>query len=163
MSEHERLRVIATRWAKTLKYRNGSRYGFGCSVIASECVTSAGDIPDVIGWRMGYSYLIECKASRSDFFADRNKPQRNNGTGMGNYRYYFTPKGLIAAEELPDGWGMIEVEGKESQVSVECKMRQIDAIGHCDEKRILLSLIRRIKQREFLILQDERESVANED
>jgi hypothetical protein len=153
---HEELRVIAMRYAKKLEWKEHRSVGFGCGVIASEVTTAANDIPDVIGWRSGWSYLIECKASRSDFFADRKKPQRNNGTGMGNFRYFMVPSGLIKPEELPAEWGLLEVEGRSVTETVRCKLRDLDTAAEREEKRVLLSLIRRIKAREFLILQDER-------
>ena len=38
------------------------------------------------------------------------KPHRKNPVmGMGNYRYFLCPKGLIDISELPDKWGLIEV------------------------------------------------------
>lgn len=104
---HEELRIAAIAFARRNKYdyRRPEMNGLGLGVIASETVTAAMDIPDVIGWRGGVSCLIECKASRADFFADAKKPQRSNGTGMGEYRYFFTPKELIARDELPSDWG----------------------------------------------------------
>jgi hypothetical protein len=70
-----------------------------------------GELPDVIGFKMRHSDLIECKVSRSDFLADKRKSFRNeqSGKGMGDYRYYCCPKGLISTEELPDGWGLLYV------------------------------------------------------
>lgn len=53
--------------------------------------------------------MIEVKVTRSDFLADRKKPHRQGGKGMGSWRYYMAPEGLISVGELPDGWGLIEV------------------------------------------------------
>lgn len=70
--------------------------------------------PDAIGWTVGgVSTLVECKRSRGDFLADSVKPHRvHPQLGIGQYRYYLTPTGLISVEELPAGWGLLEVRGQ---------------------------------------------------
>ncbi len=80
-----------------------------CDVVLTE--QSAGDeVPDAIGWKDGCSIIVECKISRSDFFADSGKPWRGDaGSGMGLLRYFLVPHGLIAAAELPAGWGLLEL------------------------------------------------------
>ena len=45
----------------------------GCSFCLTELTTSAGEIPDAIGWKNGRSILIECKATRADFLSDKKK------------------------------------------------------------------------------------------
>lgn len=94
------------------------------------------EIPDAIGWlRSGVSLLIECKASRGDFLSDASKPSRSSRPGakaglrtdpgpgslgpafdpppktqgLGAYRFYLTPRGLVQPEELPKGWGLLEL------------------------------------------------------
>jgi len=109
--------------------------------------------------------MIECKVSRSDFFADAKKPQRLAGTGIGERRYFMTPVGLVKPSELPEEWGLIEIDGRSASVVVECPKRTIDLSGHVAEKRLLLSTISRIRTREFLMIQriegvDEEEAVA---
>jgi hypothetical protein len=54
--------------------------------------------------------LVEVKVSKSDFLADRQKPHRAEpNRGVGKYRYYMAPAGLIKVDELPNRWGLIEV------------------------------------------------------
>lgn len=87
----------------------------GCVIILTEIgAAQAEEQPDVIGWDAhGQSILIECKASRADFLADRKKLFRiHPDMGMGVKRFYLTPPGIIAKEEVPDGWGLMEVQGK---------------------------------------------------
>ncbi|GBQ90079.1 hypothetical protein GCM10007866_16160 [Gluconobacter albidus] len=72
-----------------------------------------GESPDAIGYRVsdminGGSTIVECKVSRSDFLADRKKPHRQTG-GMGKWRYFMCPEGLISPDELPDKWGLLHV------------------------------------------------------
>ncbi|OZI09161.1 hypothetical protein BWI93_05290 [Siphonobacter sp. BAB-5385] len=69
------------------------------------------ECPDVLGFRSDNCVVIECKVSRSDFLADRKKKHRQQG-GMGRYRIFCVPKGLIKAEELPERWLLLEVTDK---------------------------------------------------
>jgi hypothetical protein len=99
---HDELVRIAARWLRNTE---------SCSVVISEMHSQAEE-PDAIGWRARFSVLIECKASHRDFIRDRQKLSRIEGGtyGMGFYRYYMAPEGLISKEELPPGWGLLEVD-----------------------------------------------------
>ncbi|MEQ6438152.1 adenylosuccinate synthase [Comamonas sp. w2-DMI] len=102
------------KWLK----RPQSRGGHGCQVAVDECSTGkTGEIPDALGFcfygqavRDG-TVMVECKTSRADFFADKAKQHRHTG-GVGNWRYYMAPAGLIQVDELPDKWGLIEVNAR---------------------------------------------------
>lgn len=84
-----------------------------CFVLAEFAPGTCREIPDAIGWNpRGVSILIECKASRSDFLADKLKPSRYPSEGMGQLRYYLAPSGLLAPEDMPETWGLLEVNGR---------------------------------------------------
>jgi hypothetical protein len=108
---HRELCNLAVNWLK----RPASRTGPGCQVAFSESKSDwCGEIPDAIGFRAGvhneFSVVIEVKTSRSDFLVDKKKPHRlAPETGMGKYRYFMAPEGLLSLEELPERWGLIEV------------------------------------------------------
>lgn len=74
-----------------------------------------GEIPDAIGWHRGWSCVVECKATRNDFLADRNKPARRrvaqDGGGLGAERYFLTNPGVASIDELPDGWRLLVLKG----------------------------------------------------
>ena len=75
--------------------------------------TSTGEQPDCLGFRSGLSCLIECKTSRSDFLVDQKKKFRlDPSLGLGDWRFFLTPQGLISVDELPKGWGLLETDGK---------------------------------------------------
>lgn len=97
---HSQLVKIAENWL-------GSR----CGVILPEYNAGMREIPDVIGFtKNGVSILVECKASRSDFLSDKNKLFRKKPhLGMGQYRLYCAPTGVIKVEDLPKKWGLITV------------------------------------------------------
>jgi len=81
-----------------------------CNIVLPEFFTHNAELPDVLGFKNEYSTVIEVKISRSDFFADRKKLFRiKPEKGMGDYRYYCCPKGLIKKEEVPEGWGLLYV------------------------------------------------------
>ena len=127
-----------------------------CSIVASELVTSANDTPDAIGWNaVGRSILIECKSNRSDFYQDRFKPYRQDGAGLGNQRYFLSPTGIIPKEKVPEGWGLLECDGNRIDCTIKAPTRELSAVDQSNEKLILMSLIRRINKREFLIIQQE--------
>lgn len=88
--------------------------GQNCGFAFKELRAAGNEVPDVIGFKAGKSILIECKTSRSDFLVDKKKLHRVHGhMGMGDYRFFLCPKGMIAKEELPEKWGLIyENKGK---------------------------------------------------
>jgi hypothetical protein len=112
--------------------------------------------PDAIGWNAhGASILIECKSNKPDFLQDKYKTYRRDGAGLGNQRYFLTPKGLVKPTEVPEGWGLLEVEGDRIDCVVRSPVRVLSSSEQCNEKLILMSLVRRIKKREFLIIRQE--------
>ncbi|UFD98144.1 hypothetical protein [Vibrio phage BX-1] len=70
-------------------------------------------IPDVLIYRQTCTIELEIKVNRADFLADQKKPHRMDPSkGVGDYRFYVAPKGMIKVEELPEHWGLLEVSGK---------------------------------------------------
>ena len=102
---HSRLVDEAVRWLRA--YR--------CGVVLSEQSCSSGETPDAIGWkRRNHSVVVECKISRADFLADAAKPWRTVCDGaLGCERFYLAPAGMILTKELPSGWGLLEIRGRE--------------------------------------------------
>lgn len=83
-----------------------------CGVVLTEA-SGGHEIPDAIGWRCGgrVSTLVECKASRADFLRDAQKWHRRHAAhvGIGQERYYMAPAGMLRPDEIPEGWGLVEV------------------------------------------------------
>lgn len=115
---HAELCVKAVKWLKSTESKGGP----GCSVAVSECKAGYdGEIPDAIGFRTAdgppSSVVVEVKVSRADFLADAQKPHRvDPELGMGQFRYFMAPAGMIALHELPHRWGLIEVDGRSLRV-----------------------------------------------
>lgn len=104
---HKTLCQKAAEWLKRPNYRQGHACSFAFSETAPQ---GAGEIPDAIGWHYGVSVLIEAKTSRADYLADAKKPHRlEPHTGMGTYRYFLAPEGIISVDELPPRWGLLEI------------------------------------------------------
>lgn len=103
--KHDELVKIAGKWLKNQ----------GCGYVATElkALTPNGEIPDAIGFRSDYSVIVECKASRSDFLADRKKIFRKvPEMGMGDFRFFMCPDGMIHPSDLPEKWGLLHVTEK---------------------------------------------------
>jgi hypothetical protein len=100
----------------------------------------AGEEPDAWGWDGGLTTLVECKASRADYFADKRKPK----VRMGDWRYYLTPGGLIEVEELRPGWGLLYADGR--GVHVASVAPEHDRKNWRGESLLLGSAVRRIGQ-----------------
>ena len=111
---HDQLCDIAVSWLQ----RSFSAKGPGCNLAIKEIgAYSPGEIADAWGFRYDRyvfgSVLVEVKVSRSDFLADANKPHRNGSElGVGTYRYYLCPEGVITLDELPHGWGLLWVNSR---------------------------------------------------
>lgn len=96
--QHNTLVGLGARWLR--------KNGFG--VVATELDASGcRERPDVIGFRSSCSAIIEVKVSRSDFLADSRKPERRGAGGVGVYRFYLCPAGLINVADLPSRWGLL--------------------------------------------------------
>lgn len=99
---HDAQSVIGAKWLK--------RQGF--SVVATELsALGCREQADVIGFRSQCSVVIESKVSRADFLVDQKKPHRTDA-GIGLYRFYICPPGMIRVDELPARWGLLYADGK---------------------------------------------------
>ncbi len=113
-SNHRDLCRIAVDWLQ----RPASRSGPGCAVAISETGNWVNrEVVDAIGWRpygeRSGSVLVEVKTSRADFTADRAKKHRASpAMGVGKYRYFLAPEGLLTVDEMPERWGLITVNGR---------------------------------------------------
>ncbi|HFF8253867.1 TPA: MmcB family DNA repair protein [Acinetobacter baumannii] len=115
---HHELVGIASDWVK-------KKLNFPVVATELKCIGSR-EIPDVLAFRAQTSLIIECKTSLADFRNDFSKPERN-GTcqGVGNYRLYCAPAGLIPIDRIPDSWGLIEVNHKGKVELVKFKQGNI--------------------------------------
>lgn len=135
-TEHDKLVLKAVQWL-----RNNQK----CKPIFAEMVTCAPTTPDAIGWWWGQSRLIEVKVSRSDFFRDRKKiAHLFPDSAIGRRRWYMTPTGLVRPEEVPEGWGLVTVEGASATVIVEAPERVLGPLAQEQEMQMLSSAIRRL-------------------
>ncbi|MDQ2077549.1 hypothetical protein [Marinimicrobium sp. ABcell2] len=103
---HRELCALGVRLLKTR---------FGCCWAVREFVTHAQESPDCFGAKScgEETYLLEAKISRADFLSDRKKRFRiNPEKGIGMFRYFLAPAGLISVDELPEKWGLIEVHSR---------------------------------------------------
>jgi hypothetical protein len=92
--------------------------------------------------------LVECKISRADFLADRNKPFRvKPELGVGSERFYLAPKDLVKVEELPPGWGLLEYQNRSIELVRASKKNLRSDEGFRCEMNLLLASLRRVEIR----------------
>jgi hypothetical protein len=136
---HSQLVQKAVQWLRS--YR--------CGVVLSEQACASGEMPDAIGWKRAcHSVLVECKVSRADFLADREKPFRQKAKlGMGCERFYLTPVGLTCPAELPFGWGLLELRIRSISMLCPAAKNLRSAAGFRHEMNLLLASLRRVEIR----------------
>lgn len=122
---------------------------YRCGVVLSEQACVSGEMPDAIGWKRAcHSVLVECKISRADFLADRDKPfRRRPGIGVGSERFYLVPQGLIELEEAPAGWGVLIYRNRKIELIRPSAKNFRTAAGFNSEMNLLLASLRRVEIR----------------
>lgn len=140
---HQKLIKLGADFIMKNPPTKGNMYCSKCNIIVTEITTFASEKPDVLGFANDTNtVMLEAKISRADFLKDSKKPFRKNPeTGMGNFRLYITPVGLITPNELPENWGLIEVDKKDKCKIIEYAKRQTSNIEN--EFLVLKSVIRR--------------------
>ena len=156
MATHQELCEKADKWLRTK---------CNCSTVITElkAKTRTGEIPDSIGFKSTRSkttrsILIECKTSRADFRADAKKEFRADPKmGMGDFRFYLCPEGVIKVDDLPEKWGLLYDmgEGKPLKVihgpkgSYWSREYAFQFKGNKEtEMMLMLSALRRIQEEE---------------
>ncbi len=122
---------------------------YRCGVVLSEQACITGEMPDAIGWKKAcHSVLVECKVSRGDFIADRDKECRKKPeNGVGCERYYLAPKGMVRIGELPVGWGLLEAEARQIEIARRSAKTLRSPLGFQHEMNLLLASLRRVEVR----------------
>ena len=136
---HDELSLIVAKW---LKKHSQNILIPNCATIAVDMKTIEEEKPDVIGWNGCSSIMIEVKVGRGDFLQDFKKPFRKYPEkGVGQYRYYCCPDGLIKENEIPEKWGLLYLNDK-NKIEI-IKVAEIQRANMIAERNILISLIRR--------------------
>lgn len=113
-------------------------------VFAERVVTASTETPDAIAWNSsGESILVEVKVSRADFHADKNKVfRRDEDIGVGTQRYFAAPKGMLAPEDMPPGWGLLAIDRYQIREVVKPELKTANRVA---EVTMLVSAIRRLE------------------
>lgn len=145
---HDALTLRAERWLEQQ----------GCGIVIRDPFRSFNqEQPDAIGWRSDVSILVEVKVSRSDFLADKKKSFRADPQkGMGDWRFYMCPPGVIAVDDLPVGWGLLWVYEKQIKKihgvppNTWWSSKKPFSGNKPNENTMLISALRRLKLRGYL-------------
>lgn len=114
-------------------------------VVFSELGSVGSEIPDAIGFKGGFSTLAECKTTRSDFCADGKKFWRRcPHLGMGVWRWFLCPAGVIQVEDLPERWGLIWVRNGRLRIQRRAAPFSFPETARY-ESEILVSALRRLE------------------
>ncbi len=141
---HKELVRAAVRWLTNTEH---------CGAVLAEISAAAIERPDAIGWQAHKSIVVECKASRSDFLADKNKSSARIGRLVGNERYYLSEAMILRPEDVAGTpYGLITVDGSQCRVRVKAQHRALSDVELMDERTMLVAALRRIQTREFLTI-----------
>jgi hypothetical protein len=139
---------------RALRWLRGTRH---CQPVFNN-VASCSEIPDAIGWSSSYKHrgstVVECKSSRSDFYADKKKriawrdprfnflysgrrmSQEQATAGgytkeeyslMGDYRFYLCLPGVVVPEMLGEhapNHGLLWLEGSRVRIVHDAPRRE---------------------------------------
>lgn len=134
---HRDLCFKATRYLKN----RGIQSFHKCQYVVCE-LERAGECPDAFGFGAGTTQLIEVKVSRSDFLSDKNKYWRKNPEyGIGKFRSYLCPEGLIKETDLPKYWGLLWINNKGA--ITEIIKPEPQECNHIEELNLIVSILRR--------------------
>lgn len=114
---------------------------YKCSYVVCDYLR-VGECPDAFGFgNTKDSQMLEVKVSRSDFIADKNKHWRINPEfGLGSYRSYLCPEGVILPEDLPKNWGLLYWNGKSIDIIVYPEKQECSS---GEELKLVSSILRR--------------------
>lgn len=133
---HNDLVNLANKWLKRRKK---------CGVTMVEWYGGPGEIPDAIGFRYTTSILIEVKVSYNDFKKDFDKHFRKRmGYGMGEFRYYMCPKGIIPIDEVPKNWGLLEVKNDRIYITKEANKIKRGVMTLRKENQLMVNALRAV-------------------
>ena len=101
-----------------------------------------GESPDAFGFGGSSTQLIEVKVSRSDFLSDKKKYWRQYPEhGIGKFRSYLCPEGMIKEKDLPKYWGLLWVNEKGK--ITEIVKPEAQPCNHIEELNLIVSILRR--------------------
>lgn len=135
-ASHKELEEAGARWLA----QRGRLWS--CPFVKIEPHGEGVELPDVIGFGFGYSHVIECKTSRSDYLRDLTKRWRSVQRPMGSYRWWLCPAGLLTTDDLPDGEGLLYLEDGAVSVVRKAVERPAEERNLRGELAVLYGLLR---------------------
>jgi len=133
-------RELCIKAAKYLR-NQGIQPFHRCVYVVCE-LERVGECPDAFGWGGWTTQLIEVKISRSDFLSDKCKRWRKEPEhGLGMFRSYLCPEGLINPNEIPDNWGLLYANERGKITKIVEPQKQDSNNG--EELMLVTSILRR--------------------
>lgn len=116
-----RIRHSSPEWATFVELRDGTGMRFNHSI-------------DFYAYNLWPSkdYLkiaYEIKISRSDFSKELNNPRkRESAESYSNECYFATQVGLVQTDEIPEGWGLIELISNGLRIKKRARQRKVESL-----------------------------------
>lgn len=112
-----------------------------CPIVVCEMKTYANIEPDAMGFKPGEAYLIEAKASITDFNADKRK--WHFGRQKADRQWYIVPEGMIDIKDVPANWGLLYATEDGEIEEVLSRPLNLEYGGSSLDAYLLYSLLRR--------------------
>lgn len=83
----------------------------------------------------------EVKSSRGDFSRELNQPKKREfAETVADECYFAMPSGLVQTDEIPEGWGLVEMTSGGLRIKKRAMQRRVEQLPHL----FVLSLARRV-------------------
>ena len=140
MTHHELCCLVAKKFFK----RHFNVFGMrNTQYVAIELNTICREIPDVFGFGGNYTQLFEVKMTHADFLNDKKKKWKNFSDGVGEYRTYVCPEGVIDESELPEKYGLLHYDEVNEWFWCKRKPEKQSDVDKQSEIQLILSIMRR--------------------
>lgn len=91
---------------------------------------------------------VEIKVSRADFFRETSNPRkRESAEEVARECFFAVPKGLVSKDEVPKGWGLIEVNDGNARTTLKAQQGPRPVY----DETFIASVLRRACERERAI------------
>lgn len=139
-----RARHPAPEWAAFEEFANGtgSRYSRSADMVVFNTYPSGGHL----------SIAYEVKISRADFATELADPSKREWLEKHFAECWFVmPRGLVAVDEIPVGWGLLETHGEGLRATKKARQD----LAKCLKDPICVSLVRRMAKAEEVRLKEQ--------
>ena len=116
-----KLRHPAPEWATFAEMRNGTGYGVQERYIDLFAI-------DLYPSKVFHSVAYEVKISRADFLRELKQPEKRTfAETIANECVFAMPTGTAKLDEIPEGWGLLEIGTAGPRIAKAAQQRKVEA------------------------------------